>query len=191
MGASTEIKVPVEAPPSKEAGNIEMLESASASSQEVEFDQKATKKLISKIDWALLPFLSLLYLLSFLDRTNIGNARLAGLEKDLGMSGLDYNVSTPNYLASSRSITTYSPRGRPCNLFPVLRWGRDSFQHDDEENSSFHLDSHYYGSLGSMLHAYGLSPQFWWSSCCSFRPWYCRRWPVSRYDNKLIIQTNF
>lgn len=30
--------------------------------------------------------------LSFLDRTNIGNARLAGLEKDLGMTGLDYNV---------------------------------------------------------------------------------------------------
>ena len=32
------------------------------------------------------------YLLSFLDRTNIGNARLAGLERDLNMEGLDYNV---------------------------------------------------------------------------------------------------
>lgn len=30
--------------------------------------------------------------LSFLDRTNIGNARLAGLEADLNMKGLDYNV---------------------------------------------------------------------------------------------------
>ena len=26
-------------------------------------------------------------------RTNIGNARLAGLEEDLGMKGLQYNVS--------------------------------------------------------------------------------------------------
>jgi len=30
--------------------------------------------------------------LSFLDRTNIGNARLVGIEKDLKMKGLDYNV---------------------------------------------------------------------------------------------------
>lgn len=33
--------------------------------------------------------------MSFLDRSNIGNARLAGLEKDLGMKGLDYNVKPP------------------------------------------------------------------------------------------------
>ena len=30
---------------------------------------------------------SLRYLLSFLDRANIGNARLAGMEEDLNMSG--------------------------------------------------------------------------------------------------------
>lgn len=57
------------------------------------FDQKATRRLLRKIDMALLPFFALLYLLSFLDRANIGNARLAGLEEDLGMVGLDYNVS--------------------------------------------------------------------------------------------------
>jgi hypothetical protein len=33
-------------------------------------------KLVRKIDWRLLPWLSLLYLLSFLDRTSIGNARV-------------------------------------------------------------------------------------------------------------------
>ena len=57
------------------------------------FDLQSTKRLLRKCDKALLPFLALLYLLSFLDRANIGNARLAGLEEDLGMSGLDYNVS--------------------------------------------------------------------------------------------------
>ena len=52
-----------------------------------------TKKLLRKMDKALLPFLALLYLLSFLDRTNIGNARLAKLEEDLNMTGKwDYNV---------------------------------------------------------------------------------------------------
>ena len=57
------------------------------------YDQNATKRLLRKMDWNLVPFLALLYLLSFLDRTNIGNARLDTLEKDLGMKGLDYNVA--------------------------------------------------------------------------------------------------
>lgn len=96
MGARPEVEVlaDVEDHNRKEA-NIESLESASSSSQDLGFDNKATSRLIRKIDWTLLPFLALLYLLSFLDRTNIGNARLAGLEKDLRMEGLDYNVWTP------------------------------------------------------------------------------------------------
>ena len=44
-----------------------------------------------KVDRWLIPWLCLLYLLSFLDRTNIGNARLAGMEVDLNMKGHDYN----------------------------------------------------------------------------------------------------
>ncbi|VUC29490.1 unnamed protein product [Clonostachys rosea] len=51
------------------------------------------KKLVRKVDVWLIPWLSLLYLLSFLDRTNIGNARLAGLERNLGMSSSDYNLA--------------------------------------------------------------------------------------------------
>lgn len=78
---------------SEDKKNVDMVESLS-DSDSLGFDEKATQRLIRKIDWVLLPFLALLYLLSFLDRTNIGNARLAGLEKDLGMKGLDYNVST-------------------------------------------------------------------------------------------------
>lgn len=33
-------------------------------------------KLVRKIDWKLLPWLSFLYLLTFLDRTSIGNAKV-------------------------------------------------------------------------------------------------------------------
>ncbi|EON63154.1 hypothetical protein W97_02381 [Coniosporium apollinis CBS 100218] len=72
--------------------NIDMLESLS-DSDSLGFDEKATKRLVRKIDWVLLPFLALLFLLSFLDRTNIGNARLAGIEKDLGIKGLDYKIA--------------------------------------------------------------------------------------------------
>lgn len=76
-----------------ESHEIRQLTTTSEGSSDLLFDDSTTKRLMRKIDLRILPFLSLLYLLSFLDRTNIGNARLAGLEKDLGMSGLDYNVS--------------------------------------------------------------------------------------------------
>merc|ERR1712230_161401 len=49
------------------------------------------RKLMRKVDLWLIPWLCLLYLLSFLDRSNIGNARLAGMEEDLDMGGHDYN----------------------------------------------------------------------------------------------------
>ncbi|CAG8787126.1 11467_t:CDS:2, partial [Dentiscutata erythropus] len=44
-------------------------------------------KLLRKIDLKIVPFLFLLYLLSFLDRVNIGNAKLANIERDLGLVG--------------------------------------------------------------------------------------------------------
>lgn len=43
------------------------------------------KKILSKLDWAIIPYCSLLYLLSFLDRVNIGQAAVAGLKADLGI----------------------------------------------------------------------------------------------------------
>lgn len=89
-------------------GGVDFIESASTSDSEFGYDQKQEKALIRKIDRKLLPLLTMLYLLSFLDRTNIGNARLFGLEKDLGMTGLDYNVSQlavmPRYLLTEDSL---------------------------------------------------------------------------------------
>jgi hypothetical protein len=49
------------------------------------------KKILRKMDWHLIPMLALLYLLSFLDRGNIGNAKIEGLQEDLGMTGAQYN----------------------------------------------------------------------------------------------------
>jgi hypothetical protein len=44
------------------------------------------KKLVRKIDWRIIPGVVLLYLLSFLDRSNVANARIEGLATDLNMS---------------------------------------------------------------------------------------------------------
>ncbi|KAL2119907.1 hypothetical protein VTJ04DRAFT_6868 [Mycothermus thermophilus] len=58
----------------------------------IQFDPKAEAKLRRKIDFYIVPTVSLLYLFCFIDRANIGNARIAGLEKDLGLTGYDYNA---------------------------------------------------------------------------------------------------
>jgi hypothetical protein len=56
-------------------------------------DPIAEKKLLLKCDLHVVPILFVLFLLAFLDRINIGNARLQGLEDDLGMDGLDFNIA--------------------------------------------------------------------------------------------------
>ncbi|CAN6636524.1 high-affinity nicotinic acid transporter [Trichomonascus vanleenenianus] len=51
------------------------------------------RKLLWKLDLHLIPWLSLLYLLSFLDRANIGNAKIEGMLDDLNMSPNQYNLA--------------------------------------------------------------------------------------------------
>ncbi|POR36404.1 Vitamin H transporter, putative [Tolypocladium paradoxum] len=49
------------------------------------------KKLVKKIDIFLMPILWLMYILNYIDRTNIGNAKIAGMNKDLGLTDDGYN----------------------------------------------------------------------------------------------------
>ncbi|KAL9128139.1 MAG: hypothetical protein Q9217_003113 [Psora testacea] len=49
------------------------------------------KKVLLKMDLHLIPMLALLYLLSFLDRGNIGNAKIEGLVESLHMTEPEYN----------------------------------------------------------------------------------------------------
>lgn len=68
--------------------------SADESNQQIEpVDRAAEKSLIRKCDLHVLPPVAFLYMLAFLDRINIGNARIQGLEKDLNMKGQDFNIA--------------------------------------------------------------------------------------------------
>ncbi|RAL04716.1 putative MFS transporter [Aspergillus ibericus CBS 121593] len=54
------------------------------------YTKEEEKQIIKRFDRKLVPFLALLYLLSFLDRSNIGNAKIAGLADDLHLSSSQY-----------------------------------------------------------------------------------------------------
>ncbi|KAB2104735.1 hypothetical protein AG0111_0g6499 [Alternaria gaisen] len=87
------------------------------------------KALVWKMDKWLIPWLSLLYLLSFLDRTNIGNARVANMEPALKMGGRDYNVALTIFFISyagfepltNIAIKKWSPRVFFTAI--ILAWG--------------------------------------------------------------------
>lgn len=56
-------------------------------------DGMSERRLITKIDLHVIPALSILYLLAFLDRTNVANAAIFGLQKDLGLSATQYSTA--------------------------------------------------------------------------------------------------
>ncbi|KAL8915662.1 MAG: hypothetical protein Q9172_006793 [Xanthocarpia lactea] len=83
-------------------------------------DHVAEQKLVRKLDLHIIPIIMLLYLFSFLDRVNIGNARLYGLEEDLGLRGNQFQT------AVSILFVTYLLAEVPSNLvlkkFTPSRW---------------------------------------------------------------------
>ncbi|KAJ1028371.1 hypothetical protein NDA16_001538 [Ustilago loliicola] len=89
------------------------------------------KSLKKKLDWQIVPLCLMLYLLSFLDRTNIGQARLNGLESDLKMSkdGYDYRIALTvlyiPYIIFEIPSNLVVKRIGPARWIPflVMAWG--------------------------------------------------------------------
>ncbi|TDZ15293.1 Major facilitator-type transporter hxnP [Colletotrichum orbiculare MAFF 240422] len=55
-------------------------------------DVEGEKSFVRKLDFFLLPFLSLMYFFNSVDRSNLGNAKTDGLEKDLNFTGNEYSL---------------------------------------------------------------------------------------------------
>lgn len=74
---------------------------------------RMTRNILFKVDTRVLPVLSLLFLCSFLDRTNVGNAKIIGLVEDLDMTNLQYNqglaVFYATYIARYHDLSTDCP----------------------------------------------------------------------------------
>ena len=52
----------------------------------------ADRAIVWKFDLRILPVLAVMYLFNSLDKSNLGNAKTAGLEKTLGLVGDQYNI---------------------------------------------------------------------------------------------------
>lgn len=82
------------------------------------------KKLVRKIDMYLLPTIWLMYLLSYMDRTNIGNAKVAGMDKDLGLDSNQYSVILivffVTYVVFEVPSNLILSKTRPSVFLPVI-----------------------------------------------------------------------
>ncbi|KAG2219052.1 hypothetical protein INT45_008896 [Circinella minor] len=74
----------------------------------IEPDEKEMKALMWKVDRRIVPFVAMLYLCSYLDRVNIGNAKIAGLMDDIDITEKDHLI---------RNTVVFEV---PSNL--VLKW---------------------------------------------------------------------
>ncbi|KAG0138353.1 major facilitator superfamily domain-containing protein, partial [Tuber indicum] len=110
--------------------NGDYFEEADPDSGLSDAERKAIdKKLVRKLDMRLIPWLCLLYLASFLDRTNIGNAKIEGLVDDLGMTNGQYNACLTIFFVSYALFEPISnillKRMRPRIYIPLIMvlWG--------------------------------------------------------------------
>ncbi|KAI6041664.1 putative pantothenate transporter [Pisolithus marmoratus] len=67
---------------------------------QVNLGPERERKLWRKIDVRLLPMISFMYLFSFMDRGNIGNAKLEGLVTQLHLTGSQFNTALSVFFIS-------------------------------------------------------------------------------------------
>ncbi|KAJ7276379.1 MFS transporter [Mycena haematopus] len=93
------------------------------------YDHVTARKILWKLDCRVLPPLALLWLCNFIDRSNVGNARIAGLEKDTHLVGNQFNIVLTVFYATYLLVEVPSnlvmKKVKPNRWIPflVFMWG--------------------------------------------------------------------
>ncbi|KAK2766586.1 vitamin H transporter [Colletotrichum kahawae] len=117
----------MEANDQKEMGN--QPEHIETSGQTITWTEEEEKALVKKIDFFLMPTIWLMYLLSYMDRTNIGNAKIAGMADDIGLSSSQYSIVLVvffiGYVIFEPPSNMILVRTRPSRYLPFIMaiWG--------------------------------------------------------------------
>ncbi|EPT03670.1 hypothetical protein FOMPIDRAFT_1115826 [Fomitopsis schrenkii] len=88
-----------------------------------------TRRTLWKLDVHVLPPLALLWLANFIDRTNVGNAKIAGLTSDLHLKGTQFNTALAVFYAPYILVELPSnwvlKRAKPSRWLPIIvaMWG--------------------------------------------------------------------
>jgi len=86
-----------------------------------------------QVDLRLISVLGLLYLLSHIDRGNIGNAKIEGMDKDIGLTGNQYNIASTIFLVP---YILFGTQLRKQTKFEILMVSRDPIKHHHQEDTT-------------------------------------------------------
>ncbi|KAL6243182.1 hypothetical protein RBB50_009733 [Rhinocladiella similis] len=93
-------------------------------SASIAIDPAAERRLVWKFDLRILPTLAVMYLFNSLDKSNLGNAKTAGLEDDLGLKGDQYNLILSiffvPYVLTAPFLGIAGKRYGPSRVLPIM-----------------------------------------------------------------------
>lgn len=92
------------------------------------FDKAAEGRLLRRLDLKVLPILWLLYVVCFVDRSNIGNAKIQGMDQELKLKGQRYNIAVfvfnIGYLVAGVPLSIVFKKTGPKSLCVMMFcWG--------------------------------------------------------------------
>ncbi|KAI5245336.1 putative MFS transporter [Aureobasidium subglaciale] len=90
-------------------------------------DAKKERAVVWKLDLHLLPLLAVMYLFNSLDKSNMGNAKTAGLATDLGLHGHQYNLILSiffvPYVLTAPFLAALGKKYGPSRVLPCMMFG--------------------------------------------------------------------
>lgn len=87
-------------PDSKTMGDEIVIHASNAASMNQQIDPVIEKHVLHKLDRRLAPMFATLYFLAYLDRSNIGNAGVAGMREELNLSGAQFSTAVSVFFAT-------------------------------------------------------------------------------------------
>ncbi|KXN69440.1 MFS general substrate transporter [Conidiobolus coronatus NRRL 28638] len=150
------------------------------SDQQYKINQLELKRINRKIDLKLIPLVITSFLLSFLDRVNIGYARLYNLEADLGINQLEYSWTLSIFfigytmfdIPSNLMIKKWKPRLWISRI--MITWGVISASSAAVYNFQGMLAARFFLGVAEA----GLGPGLLFYMSC----WYTRKEQAIRYS---------
>ncbi|KAK8059943.1 major facilitator superfamily domain-containing protein [Apiospora saccharicola] len=99
-----------------------------SSTAHARMEKAAERRLLRRLDFRVLPILWLLYLVSFVDRSNIGNAKIQGMDQELQLTGQRYNIAlfvfNIGYLVAGVPLSVAFKKTGPKSLAVMMFcWG--------------------------------------------------------------------
>lgn len=138
--------------------------------------------IFAQIDIRLTPMLALLYLISHLDRSNIGNTKIEGIDDDLGISGIQWNIVLSLFFVVRLSAVEPGPpqlqnETSICShaLYSAIHRAGGALQrHPEEVHATFHLPRDIGYNLGRHHDSPRCGSELWRSFGCAPATWCIR-----------------